>query len=287
MSSDAISNTSQSLAKFFAGQTVLITGPTTGIGRDLAELFAAEGANLILVSRSVKMLDQVKSDLEAKFAVRASVIPIDLSLPGASAQLIAAVDRSGWQVDVLINNAGYGVYGKFLDEPIDAQLGMIELHVSAPTRLTHAFLPGMIARKRGGVMNISSTGGFQAVPIENVYCSTKAYLTHFTEALAEEVSGLGVRVTCVCPGPTETAFFDNPHMKTRAPARLHRMTSLAVAQLALDGFKQGKVLVVTGLQNKLIALATKIFPRAVVRKAARRVVERTQPSKSRHDLQNQ
>lgn len=267
---------SPSAAANFKNQTVLITGPTAGIGRDLAELFAGEGANLILVSRNVQKLQKVQAELEGKFGIRALVIPSDLSMPGAASQLVAAVGRSGQEVDVLVNNAGYGVYGKFLDEDIEAQLGMIELHVAAPTRLTHAFLPGMVQRKRGGVLNISSTGGFQAVAIENVYCSTKAYLTHFTEALAEELTGSGVTVTCVCPGPTETEFFDNPHMKTRAPAKLSRMTSMAVAKLALAAFKNGKILEVTGLQNKFIAFATKIAPRAVVRKAARRIVERTQ-----------
>jgi hypothetical protein len=262
----------------FKGQTVLITGPTAGIGRDLADLFAAEGADLILVSRNVIRLNKVKEELESAYKVRAHVIPADLALTGASGQLIAAVERANLTVDALVNNAGYGVYGKFLDEDITAQLGMIELHVAAPTRLTHAFLPGMVARKRGGVLNISSTGGFQPVAIENVYCATKAYLTHFTEALAEELDGTGsgVSVTCVCPGPTETSFFDNPHMKTRAPAKLSRMTSKAVARLAFDAFKQGKILEVTGLQNKLIAFATKIAPRAAVRKAARRIVERSQ-----------
>ncbi len=261
----------------FKGQTVLITGPTTGIGRDLAELFAAEGANLILVSRDVQKLNAVKSELEGKSGIRALVIPSDLSQAGASQQLIAAVGRSGLEVDVLVNNAGYGVYGKFLDEPIEAQAGMIELHVSAPTRLAHAFLPGMVSRKRGGVLNISSTGGFQPVAIENVYCSTKAYLTHFTEALAEELAGSGVTVTCVCPGPTQTPFFSNPHMKTRAPAKLTRMTSIDVARRALTAFKEGKVLEVTGFKNKLLAFSVKIAPRSVVRKAARHIVERSQP----------
>ena len=265
--------------KNFKDQTVLITGPTTGIGRDLAELFAAEGANLMLVSRNVKKLDQVKSELEGRFKIRALVIPVDLSLAGAADQLVAAVGRSGLDVDVLVNNAGYGVYGKFLDEDIRVQLGMIELHVAAPNRLTHAFLPGMLERRRGGVMNISSTGGFQPVGIENVYCATKAYLTHFTEALAEEIgpqSQTGVSITCVCPGPTQTDFFSTPHMKTRAPAKLSRMTSIAVARLAFAAFKAGKILEITGLQNKLTALSVKLAPRSAVRKAARRMVERSQ-----------
>ena len=263
----------------FKDRTVLVTGPTAGIGRDLAELFAADGANLILVSRNVKKLEALKSELELKHKIRALVIPSDLSLTGAADQLVAAVGRSGWEVDVLVNNAGYGVYGKFLDEPIAAQLGMIELHVTAPTRLTHAFLPGMLKRRRGGVLNVSSTGGFQPVGIENVYCSTKAYLTHFTEALAEETGALaetGVSITCLCPGPTETEFFDNPHMKTRAPAKLSRMTSIAVARLAFAAFKSGKILEITGFQNKLTAFAVKLAPRSAVRKAARRMVERSQ-----------
>ena len=261
----------------FKNHSVLITGPTSGIGRDLAEQFAEEGAHLILVSRNKTKLDAVKQDLEKRHPIQITTILADLSQTGSAKELISHVKMSGLSVDVLVNNAGYGVYGKFIDEDIASQTGMIELHITAPTELIHAFLPQMIRNRKGGILNVASTGAFQPVPRENVYCATKSYTVHFTEALAEEVKNSGVRVCCLCPGPTETPFFDNPLMKTRTPAKISRMSSSDVARIGFDAFKKGQVLVIPGLRNKIIALAVRLAPRSAVRKVAGKIIERAFP----------
>lgn len=264
---------SSAASAWLRGMRVLLTGPTSGIGKDLAELFAEAGAELILVSRRAEALQNLAGDLHERFGARTNIFPSDLSVFGAASSLASLLRSNALEPDVLVNNAGYGVYGRFDQASLAEQMGMIELHVSAATYLCHAFLPRMIERRRGGVLNVSSVGGFQPVGIENVYCATKAYLTHFTEALAEELNETGVRVTCVCPGPTQTAFFDTPTMGTRGRPKLPRMSSRAVAQAAFDGFLTGKVLVIPGLMNRLLYWGTRLAPRSVVRRAARRFVE--------------
>lgn len=258
----------------FRGQRVLITGPTSGIGKDLAEIFAAEGAELILVSRSAGRLGDLKRDLEKRFGVRCHSLAVDLAQPGSAETLLWILKDKGLSVDILVNNAGYGVYGNFADAPIEPQLGMIQIHVTVPTQLAHALLGEMRRKRSGGILNVASTGAFQPVPIENVYCSTKAYLLHFTEALAEELRGSGVRVTCLCPGPTETPFFDTPLMKSTHPPKLSRMDSRTVARMGIEGFKKGKPLVITGLRNHLMVLATRLGPRKLVTRIAKKIVEK-------------
>lgn len=260
--------------RIFKDQNVLITGPTTGIGRDLAELFAEEGAHLILVSRNSDKLERVAAELRDRYKIETHVVALDLASGGAAEKLVSEIRSRGLTVDVLVNNAGFGVYGNFLEEDIQPQIGMIGLHVSTLTYLTHAFLPDMIRRGRGGILNVASTAGFQPLPIQNVYAATKAYAIHFTEALAEELRGKPVRVTCLCPGPTETPFFDTPLMKSNLPAKMSRMGSKEVAQLGFEAFKKGRTLVIAGLQNQLMVFGLRFGPRSIVRRIAKRVVEK-------------
>lgn len=264
----------------FKDQTVLITGPTSGIGRELAELFARDGAHLILVSRNLEKLHEISDELRSRYSIRIELLAQDLSLPGSPEKLVQQIKDKRFSVDVLVNNAGYGVYGKFFEEAIGPQMGMIQLHTASLTYLTHAFLRSMLQKGRGGILNVASTGGFQAVPIENVYCSTKAYVVHFTEALAEELRDTPIRVTCFCPGPTQTPFFDTPLMKSSMPVKLSRMGAKTVAQMGYDAFKKGRRLEITGLRNKIMVLGVKLAPRSVVTKIARRIVEKKfQPKK--------
>ena len=222
-------------------------------------------------------------DLEIRFrrefGTVSHLFPIDLSRPGSPADLVSQVRRKGLSVDVLVNNAGYGVYGKFFEVPLEPQMGMIQLHVASLTYLTYAFLPDMLSRGRGGILNVASTGGFQPVPIENVYCATKAYVIHFTEALAEELRGTPVKVTCLCPGPTSTPFFDTALMKSTAPVKLSRMDSERVARIGFEALKKGDPFVITGLRNKIMVLGAKLGPRRLVVKFARKVVEKKFPPK--------
>jgi uncharacterized protein len=264
---------SEPLSNDLRGLRALVTGPTSGIGKDLADLFAEAGCELILVSRRIDALEDAAAGWRERFGVKVRVFASDLSAAGSAAALVSLMRANDLEPDILVNNAGYGVYGRFDQAPLIEQIGMIELHVTAATYLCHAFLPRMIARRAGGVLNVSSVGGFQPVGIENVYCATKAYLTHFSEALAEELQDTGVRVTCVCPGPTQTAFFDAPTMGLRGKPKLPRMTSRAVAKAAFDGFAAGKVLVIPGLMNQLLYWGSRLAPRSMVRRAARRFVE--------------
>lgn len=238
----------------------------------MAELFAADGARLILVSRNIQNLEALKADLESRYAVTATIMARDLSKPFGAEALALEVFQKGFSVDVLVNNAGFGVYGNFADEPLEPQLGMIELHVRAPTVLSYAFLPGMMKAKRGGILNVASTGGFQPVPVENVYCATKAYTLHFSEALTEELLDSGVKVTCLCPGPTQTPFFDTALMKSCAPIKASRMDSKKVAQMGFDAFKRGKPLVITGFWNKFLIFMERFGSRRTIIKTAHSIV---------------
>ena len=261
----------------FKNQSVLITGPTSGLGRIFSELFAEDGAHLVLVSRNEERLLKLKEDLKRKFSIEVKTLGLDLSEVGSSERLLAYLKEHSIIVDVLVNNAGYGVYGRTIEEDLKAQVGMVQLHITTPLELIHALLPGMIQRHRGGILNVASTGGFQAVPLENVYCASKAFMVHFTEALAEEHDKSGVKITCLCPGPTETEFFSSSFMKRQGkPAKMPRMDAEKVCREGFEAFKRGKVLVIPGLSNKLMAFSIRLAPRFLVRKAAKRMME--QPS---------
>ncbi|MCA9052762.1 MAG: SDR family oxidoreductase, partial [Planctomycetaceae bacterium] len=175
-----------------AQETALITGPSSGLGMDLARLFAADGSNLILVSRNADKLEALATELRAGHGINVHVIPRDLSVPGSSRELFDEVTSRGLQVDVLVNNAGFGHLAKFQDIPLDTYTGNIQLNVTAVTELTHLFLPAMLERQRGRILNIGSTASFQPGPNAAVYFATKAYVRFFSEALAEELRGSGV-----------------------------------------------------------------------------------------------
>jgi len=258
----------------FQGYSTLITGPTKGIGKELAELFAKNGSHLILVSRDAEKLAQLKNEWESRYGIRCKVIARDLAVWGSHEALAADIRRAGLGVDILVNNAGFGVYGKFHEEEITPQIGMIQLHVTLPTYLSHVFLPQMIRNERGGILNVASTAAFQPVPIENVYGATKSYLLHFTEALVEEVGSRKVRISCLCPGPTETPFFDTVLMKSSMPVKIPRMSAARVAQIGFDAFCAGKPVAVAGLSNWIMSCLPRFAPRRIIAKVAKQVIEK-------------
>lgn len=186
--------------------TALITGASSGIGESLARQLAAHGAHLILVARTEDRLHALAAELGARYRVQVHVLPADLNRPGAAAELHAAVQARGLNVDILVNNAGLGGYGEFSAQPSDEIDRMIAVNIGALTGLTRAFLPDMLARGRGRVLNVASTAAFQPGPLMAVYYATKAYVLSFSEAIAEEVAGSGVSVTALCPGPVRTDF---------------------------------------------------------------------------------
>jgi uncharacterized protein len=252
------------------GQTALITGASAGIGVDLAECFAKGGYDLIVTARSELALQDVAKRINATYGVKVELINGDLGLINAGARLASEIARRGLTVDVLVNNAGFGHTGAFAAEPKDPQLGMVDLNVRALVELTHIYLPGMIAKKRGGVLNVASTAAFQPGPLMAIYYASKAFVLSFTEALWEETRGTGVHVTALCPGPTESKFHGRAGTdKTRLTKAAKPMTSMAVAQIGYNAFQSNKRVIVAGVQNKVLIAVTRLTPRAALLKVVR------------------
>jgi len=245
---------------------VLITGASSGIGRELARQFAGDGADLVLIARSEDRLRELAAGLAAESGVTVEVVPADLARPGSPDQIVQTLAERQIEVDVLVNNAGFGARGPVAGIGVGRQLDMIEVNVAALTRLTALLLPAMLERRRGGILNVASTAAFQPGPNSAVYYATKAYVLSFTEALAEEVRGSGVRVSCLAPGPTDTGF---AAQAGAAGSRLFRrgvMDAGRVARAGHDGLRRGKTLVIPGLRNRALAVGARLSPRIVATK---------------------
>lgn len=258
--------------------TALITGASSGIGESLARQLAAHGAHLILVARTEDRLHALAAELGARYRVQVHVLPADLNRPGAAAELHAAVQARGLNVDILVNNAGLGGYGEFSTQPSDEIDRMIAVNISALTGLTRAFLPDMLARGRGRVLNVASTAAFQPGPLMAVYYATKAYVLSFSEAVAEEVAGSGVSVTALCPGPVQTGFQAVSRLGESdllsGPARLVILSADEVARQGVRGLLVGQRVVVAGRLNRVQTLLPRLLPRAVVTRLIGRVQAR-------------
>jgi uncharacterized protein len=246
----------------YAGKTALITGASSGIGAAFARALAGQGAQVILVARSEASLRDLATDLAAQHAVRAEVLPFDLSRPAAGEELFAATQRLGLAVDILINNAGFGTYGAFdrLDPERDQQ--EVLLNVVTVVDLTHRFLPGMLARGGGSIINVASTAAFQPVPYMAVYGASKAFVLSFSEALWAEYRHQGVRVLALCPGRTRTEFFKVVGTDEAGFGAFE--TPEKVVRVALRALERGRPSVISGGQNWLMSNAVRFAPRAVV-----------------------
>lgn len=250
-------------------ETALITGASSGIGTDLARCFARAGSDVVLLARREGALNDLAADLRDTFGVATYVLPADLSEPGVGTAVTGRLRDMNLRVDVLVNNAGFGGRGRFVDMDDQRQVGMIGVNVTALTHLTRLLLPGMIERRRGGILNVGSTAGFQPGPNMAVYYATKAYVLSFSEALAQEVRGTGVTVTCLAPGPTKTEFAEQAGM---GDAFLFEsgaaMSSAAVAEHGYNAFRDGETLAIPGFPNKAGAFATRFLPRSLASKVA-------------------
>jgi uncharacterized protein len=254
--------------------TALITGASGGIGYELAKLVAKDHHNLVLVARSRPKLTQFADELQRRFGISVKTIPLDLASPDAPPLLFDQLQREGVAVDILINNAGYGKLGEFAEVPVDESLGQIQLNVTALTHLTKLFLGPMLERGSGKIMNVASTAGFQPGPRMAVYYATKAYVISFSEALANELAGKGVTVTCLCPGPTVTDFASRAgNDKSRLFKQLRPMDAKTVALKGYRGLMAGKTLVIPGLRNWLVTESLRISPRKVVTAVSRRLMD--------------
>jgi uncharacterized protein len=254
--------------------TALITGASSGIGLELARIFAQHGHDVVLVARHEDRLRTLAAELTGR-GVRAHVVAADLAAPDAAASLVARVEALGVEVDVLVNNAGFGRYGRFVETPLDNELAMIQVNIVALTELTKRLLPAMLARRRGRIMNVASTAAFFPGPLMAVYYATKAYVLSFSEAIANELQSTGVTVTVLCPGPTESGFQAAASLEeSKLVAGKKLPTARSVAQHGYDALMAGTPLIVTGLTNKLTALAPRFMPRRAMAAVVRAAQER-------------
>ncbi|HVU50393.1 MAG TPA: SDR family oxidoreductase [Polyangia bacterium] len=256
-----------------AKKTALVTGASSGLGLELARLFAADGHDVVLVARRRPELEALAARLVAERGVQAHVLPADLADAAAPERLVAELERRGLEIEFLVNNAGFGARGPFVGLDLGRQLGMIQVNVAALTSLTRRLLPGMLARKSGRILNLGSTAGFQPGPGMAVYYATKAYVNSFTEALAFELRGTGVTATVSCPGATETEF---GQVANNGKSRLFKAGAMAappVAAAAYRAMMAGKVSLVHGARNKLLIQSQRLAPRAAVRAIAARLNE--------------
>jgi short-subunit dehydrogenase len=252
------------------GQTALVTGASVGIGADIAECLARDGYDLILTSRTEAALLEVSRRLSSTFGVKATVFAIDLGEQGGGTRLAAAIKAQGLSVDVLVNNAGFGQAGGFAGSESGPQLGMIDLNDRALVELTHIYWSRMLARKRGGILNVASMAAFVPGPLMAVYYASKAFVLSFSEALWEEARGTGVHVTCLCPGATKSKFRERAGTgKTRFGQTAHVMDSMPVAEAGYAGFCNNQRLVITGKGNHRTAWMVPFLPRTMILKMVR------------------
>jgi short-subunit dehydrogenase len=254
-------------------ETALITGASSGIGLDLAKLMAPN-FDLIITARNQAELEKIAQELQAEHGNHVHVVPADLTLAEAPQQIFAEIERRGLPVDILINNAGFGSYGAFAESAPKTSLDMVEVNIAALTALTRLALPGMILRKRGRIMNVASTAGFQPGPLMAVYYATKAYVIMFSEAIANELKGSGVTVTCFCPGATATNFAGRANMEESRLFKLGAMKSKDVALAGYKGMLAGKGLVIPGFLNKTLAMSVRFSPRKLVTGISRSLQEK-------------
>ena len=246
--------------------TTLITGASSGIGEAFARKLAARGHNLLLVGRSEDKLINLCNELGRARSIRADYVAIDLSKPEAPERLFAETNQRELQVDLLINNAGFGSMGDFAKLELAHELKMIDLNVRGLVELTHRFLAPMRERKSGAIINVASTAGFQSVPFMATYAATKAFVLSFSEALWEENRPLGIKVMALCPGVTDTNFFEASRMQ-RPPARTSQ-TPDQVVDVAMRGLARGKSSVISGWTNFFMIETQRAVPRTFVLRAA-------------------
>jgi short-subunit dehydrogenase len=247
-------------------ETVLVTGASSGIGLELVKCFATDGCRLILVARNTEALETLAKELRQPHGIETLVLTADLSRPETPKRIFNELQNAGIAVDVLVNNAGFGAHGAFVEMSLPWQLEMLQVNIAALTELTGLFLPGMIARRRGGILNVGSVAGFQPGPGMTVYYATKAYVLSFTEALAEELLGTGLTVSVLCPGPTTSNFGNVARGNKVRRLNTSKMSAEAVARHGHRAFRNGKVTAIPGIQNQLMIFLNRIAPRWFPRK---------------------
>ncbi len=263
----AFSSTSTPLGR----QRALITGASSGIGYELARVFAREGYDLVLVARNRLRLEALSADLTSRHAVKCAVIEKDLAAALAPNEIFDAVRAASVDVDVLVNNAGFGTNGPFARADLHSQMQMLQVNVVALTHLTGLFLPDMIARKNGKILNVASTAAFQPGPLMAVYYASKAYVLSFSEAIADELRRTRITVTALCPGPTKTEFHERAKIQNSRMLTANTMDAATVARAGYEGMLKGRRLVIPGFTNRFLAASVRLAPRRLVTKVTRRM----------------
>ena len=251
------------------GKWAVVTGASAGIGAALARELAATGTHLVLTARRKDRLSDLAARLHAAHSINVEVCSADLAQPGAPEALFDFTRGKGIAVDLLVNNAGFGAYGAFEEVPLGRQLEMVQVNIAAVLRLTHLYLPAMLERRRGYILILASTAGFQAVPYIATYAASKSFDLFFAEALAEEVRERGVQVTALCPGATSTEFQQvaaQPDHAFRSPESPEQ-----VARVGLDALAKGKPVVISGARNRLMTQSQRLAPRRLVTSMAAKI----------------
>jgi short-subunit dehydrogenase len=258
--------------------SALVTGASSGIGLELARILAREHHNLVLVARGESRLVELGEELGGRYGVQCLPVTADLAAPGGAAELVRRIEDDGVELDVLINNAGFGLWGRFLDLDWGEQAKMLQINVMALTELTRLLVPAMVANHSGRILNVASTAAFQPGPLMAVYFATKAYVLSFGEALAVELAGTGVTVTTLAPGVTPTGFqarasgeiSASPAGMSGGRSMIDRLRGLgvtsavAVAEAGFQAMMEGKPLVVPGAMNKVGVVGIRVVPRRLV-----------------------
>lgn len=250
-------------------QWALITGGSAGIGHELAKVFAANKFNLVLVARNEVRLKQVADELRTKHSIESKILVKDLALPAAPQEIFDALRDT--PISVLVNNAGFGWRGAFAEGDLQQNtLDMMHVNMDSLVTLTRLFLPSMLARKSGRIMNVASTAAFQPGPFSNIYFATKAFVFSFSTALSEELNGTSVTATVLCPGPTQTEFFERAGM-TNYRKGVVMMDSSVVAKIGYDGLMRGKRIVIPGVLNQITARLARCMPTRFTARIVRKI----------------
>ncbi len=254
-----------------AKETVLITGASSGLGMELAKLFAADGSDLVLVARREERLIELADELKSEHGIEVHVLPKDLSKKTAPKEIFSHLNKEKIEIDVVVNNAGFGNKGHIADLDTDLQLDMIQVNLVALTHLTRLFITGIIERGYGGILNVGSLAGFQPGPNLAVYYATKAYVLSFTEALAEEISNPNIKISCLAPGPVKTEFGEKSDLEDSLLFKLSLMEMAPVVKAGYEGFRKGQTIIIPGLKQQIVPFLNRFTPRLLVRKIAKKL----------------
>ena len=269
--------------KFLADHRAVVTGASSGIGAEYARQLAQLGASLVLVARRLDRLETLAAELRAKYGVGVSTISLDLSTPGAAKTLFDRATAGGKEITLLVNNAGIGRYGSFMDFSVSEHLSTIQINSSAPTEATYLFVQHMLKHgKPSYITQIASIAAFHPAAYFSVYCGSKGYLLYFTQALAFELKDTNIKLTCVCPGGTYTEFFEQSGQKITAHGHRTMMSAQDVVRSSIRATLRGKVIYIPGVLNKIACFMSRLLPRGLAVKLAfitmNKAVERVPPS---------